>query len=223
LERGQLSGVAGYVSLGSGECLPHSPALLETSDLIRPILTRLAAFQPLQYDQRHQRLSEVLIDELMAAKPMALRLPFPTDGRLRSMTESLIDGRKTGWTLERWAGELNMTPKTLSRRFRAETGLPIKSWRRIMRLIKAQEHLAEGVTVQEAAWEEGYQNVSAFIGAFKKAFGLTPKSWVKMTGARPENGTTPDGFRSGALKKRGGRDGVMSPDWGGGGDFRSDD
>jgi AraC-like DNA-binding protein len=37
--------------------------------------------------------------------------------------------------------------------------------------------LSNGAPVTEAALDAGYQSPSAFIAAFKKAFGVTPARW----------------------------------------------
>jgi AraC-like DNA-binding protein len=53
-------------------------------------------------------------------------------------------------------------------------------WRRRVRLMRGRELLAEGVSVQEAAWEVGYENVSAFIAGFRSIFGTTPGRVAKQ-------------------------------------------
>jgi AraC-like DNA-binding protein len=47
-------------------------------------------------------------------------------------------------------------------------------WRRKARLLASVRVLVETRSVTDAALESGYESVSAFIAAFKQAFGCTP-------------------------------------------------
>lgn len=69
-----------------------------------------------------------------------------------------------------WAG---MSSRTLTRRFRAETGFSFNEWRQRIRLLRALELLAAGKPVTAIALDLGYDNVSAFIALFRRMFGTT--------------------------------------------------
>ncbi|MGC0175398.1 helix-turn-helix domain-containing protein, partial [Klebsiella pneumoniae] len=47
-------------------------------------------------------------------------------------------------------------------------------WRQRIRLLRALELLAAGKPVTAIALDLGYDNVSAFIGLFRRMFGTTP-------------------------------------------------
>lgn len=64
--------------------------------------------------------------------------------------------------------------RTLSRLFRAETGLTFPQWRAQLRLQHALTLLAAGQPVTSVALACGFHTPSAFIEAFRKAFGTTP-------------------------------------------------
>ncbi|MBV8581765.1 MAG: helix-turn-helix domain-containing protein [Candidatus Eremiobacteraeota bacterium] len=66
------------------------------------------------------------------------------------------------------------SPRTLERLFLAQTGCSVGRWRRRMLLLLAQRAVAAGSTVTDAAYEAGYASPSAFIAAFRAAFGVTP-------------------------------------------------
>ena len=70
-----------------------------------------------------------------------------------------------------WAG---IAPRTLTRRFVAETGFSFTEWRQRVRLLKALEMLAAGKSVTTISLDLGYGNVSAFIALFRRTFGVTP-------------------------------------------------
>ncbi|WP_084691844.1 helix-turn-helix domain-containing protein [Desulfobacter vibrioformis] len=57
--------------------------------------------------------------------------------------------------------------------FVKKTGLTFGHWRRQLRLLCAIELFDTGENVTDAAFEFGYCDVSAFILAFKIAFGTT--------------------------------------------------
>jgi AraC-like DNA-binding protein len=56
-------------------------------------------------------------------------------------------------------------------------------WRAQLRLQHAMLLLAAGGTVTGAATASGYSNVSAFIAAFRDAFGVTPAAYRQETTA----------------------------------------
>lgn len=76
-----------------------------------------------------------------------------------------------------------MTVRTAARRFVAETGMPFGRWRQQLRLLAALERLGAGESVTSVALDVGYEDVSAFIAAFKAAMGETPARYFK--GATP--------------------------------------
>ena len=64
--------------------------------------------------------------------------------------------------------------RTFQRIFPAETGLTLEAWRQKARLIHGAARLIEGCSVTTTALDCGYDSVSAFIAAFKAAYGVTP-------------------------------------------------
>jgi AraC-like DNA-binding protein len=64
--------------------------------------------------------------------------------------------------------------RTLQRLFLKETGLSLEAWRARVRLQQGMVALSGGAAVTSAALDAGYQSPSAFIAAFKRAYGVTP-------------------------------------------------
>lgn len=81
---------------------------------------------------------------------------------------------KAEWMMEDWAAFAGMSVRTLSRQVQAETGLTFRNWRLQHVLLVSLGQLARETSVEEAALTAGYQNTSAFISAFRQAFGMTP-------------------------------------------------
>src|SRR5690606_29041983 len=128
--------------------------------------------------RRHTlRLFDLLITELQLCDEVRLSLPMPRDRQLRELAASLLDQPEDGRGIEAWARRLNMSSRTLMRRFRGETGVTLGQWRQQARLLRAQEMLAVGKPVTEVALAVGYESTSAFIGSFRAAFGVTPSQY----------------------------------------------
>ena len=79
--------------------------------------------------------------------------------------------------------------RTLSRLFRRDTGMTFPQSRAQLRLQHATILLAAGGTVTGAATASGYTNASAFIAAFRDAFGITPATYRHET-VLPRTGPT---------------------------------
>jgi AraC-like DNA-binding protein len=70
-----------------------------------------------------------------------------------------------------------LSERSFERHFQSETGLSFRAWRQQARLMKAVEWLSLGVPVGEIADRLGYEQPSAFIAGFRKAFGVTPAKY----------------------------------------------
>ncbi|HBR9945707.1 TPA: helix-turn-helix transcriptional regulator [Klebsiella pneumoniae] len=99
---------------------------------------------------------------------------MPQDSRLLRIAQALSANPDDGCRLEEWAAWAGMSSRTLTRRFRAETGFSFNEWRQRIRLLRALELLAAGKPVTAIALDLGYDNVSAFIALFRRMFGTTP-------------------------------------------------
>jgi AraC-like DNA-binding protein len=72
-----------------------------------------------------------------------------------------------------------MSGRTLARRFEAEMGMGLRSWRRRLRLFKAIELLGGGLSVTQTAMELGYGSTSAFVYAFRTEMGCSPQAYMR--------------------------------------------
>ena len=84
-------------------------------------------------------------------------------------------------TLNDWAGSLGLSARTLARLFAAQTGMTFRQWQRQARLLEALVRLAENQPVTTIAYDLGYESPSAFIYAFRRALGTTPKRYFQAT------------------------------------------
>ncbi|MBO1111054.1 AraC family transcriptional regulator [Bordetella petrii] len=175
---GQARGLFLYVRADACGGLPARACVWPSSPLVEALLHRLADTPPDGQDAAHTlRLFEVLIAELRMSRQARLPLPMPRDRRLRELADSLLDRPDDARGIEAWARRVNMSSRTLMRRFRAETGVTLGRWRQQARLLRALEWLAAGKPVTEVALAVGYESISAFISSFRNAHGVTPSQY----------------------------------------------
>jgi AraC-like DNA-binding protein len=156
--------------------LPSKPGVYRTSQLLTALLVRISSWagkdQPLGDAQRH--LLAVLADELRQAPIDALGLPMPRDPRLRRLAIELFTDPSAKINLAYWCEKLAIPERTMTRRFRVETGMSLTQWRTMARMCRAVEFLSAGQSVTNAALELGYQSSSAFVAVYRRTFGTTP-------------------------------------------------
>lgn len=122
------------------------------------------------------------MDEIRDSPEVPLSLPMPMDARLLKIARALSERPDDGRRLDDWAAWAGIAPRTLTRRFLAETGFSFTEWRQRLRLLRALELLAAGKPVGAIALDLGYDNVSAFIALFRRTFGVTPGQYGNVTG-----------------------------------------
>lgn len=166
---------------GHGPEMPETCAVWSVSPLMREILVRLAR-SPDPRSREH--LAALLFLEIETITTLPFHLPLPTDARLRRLTDTVSAHPATSRSLKQWARRLGMSERNLIRRFHNETGMTYRQWRRQVRLLEGLERLATGQRVTTTAFEVGYESVSAFVAAFREAFGETPKRYVATARSR---------------------------------------
>jgi AraC-like DNA-binding protein len=92
---------------------------------------------------------------------------------------SIIDLGRRARGLKSMRGGGRTAARTAARLFVKETGLTFGEWRQQLRLLIGMQWLSQGQGVTAVALGVGYQDVSAFITAFKRAFGATPARYFR--------------------------------------------
>jgi AraC-like DNA-binding protein len=148
---------------------------IEVAPLLRELILHIVRIGMLDVDnQGHARMEGLLVDLLAAAETAPLELPLPRDPRARRLADRILGAPGEEASLADLARDAGASLRTLQRLFQAETRLPLETWRNRARMQQAVVSLSRGASVTETALETGYQSVSAFIAAFKRAFGQTP-------------------------------------------------
>lgn len=178
---GPVAGVSLFLGAALCQDLPERAMVVRSTAFLLALIDRLAAV--LADPGRRGRLLVVLADELAAAEPDVLHLPLPHEPRLRRLAATLAADPADGRTLDAWSAALGIPKRTLVRRLRKETGLSFVEWRRRARVMAAIQRLDGNMTVTDAAFEVGYDSVSAFIAAFRRTVGCSPGDYAARSGA----------------------------------------
>jgi AraC-like DNA-binding protein len=92
--------------------------------LLEAALVALSA-EPPAYDTtgRGGHLASLILDEITRAPTTPFALPVPADRRLRQLAQRLIEHPGSPLDIDHWANEVGVSRRTLTRVFRAQTGL----------------------------------------------------------------------------------------------------
>ncbi len=162
-----------YVAPGAMAGLPRECTAITVSPLLRELVLRTIALGMLdRRDPIEWAAAVLLLDEIRRSPAPPFGLPEPRSDATRRAVELLFAGRDR--SLDSLAREVGMSPRTLERRFLAETGMSLGRWRRRGAMLAAVEQLAAGEPVKQVAATAGYATPSAFVAAFRALFGETP-------------------------------------------------
>jgi AraC-like DNA-binding protein/quercetin dioxygenase-like cupin family protein len=134
--------------------------------------TRICSGYDMQ-DKAADRL-HVLLGLLEELPDAAMNLIMPRDPKLADLCLQMQTAPNKPFPLEECAAEAGMSPRTLLRRFVADTGLTYQAWRHRLRLMVAIEKLCDGESVTNVAMDIGYSTTSSFTQAFQREFGRSP-------------------------------------------------
>lgn len=102
----------------------QSCATIHVTPLMRELILRTATF-PEEYSTggTEDRIVQVLVDELSAAKEESLFFPMPASPKLRSLASMMVNDPSDKASLAQWASRIGLSERTLSRFLMAETGM----------------------------------------------------------------------------------------------------
>lgn len=184
-----------YVHQPRGRCGPRAARVdealwrqcrvLEVSDLLRALVLELDATPDgtgpapdAEALRRESRLSALVLDELRRARPVPLGVDLPTDKRLRSLCEAVLDNPGRHATLDAWARACGASPRTVARLFRSELGTSFVQWRQQVLLARAVTLAARKMPMARIAAELGYASASAFSAMVRRSVGAPPSRFL---------------------------------------------
>jgi AraC-like DNA-binding protein len=132
----------------------------------------LGAFlhEPVLYDEdgRGGHLAALILEEIGNAQEGPFALPMPSDKRLQRLCKDLSETPSIDLDIDRWADNIGMSRRTMTRRFRTETGMSFAEWRRRLRMAHVMRRRAEGARLDEAAADVGYRSLSSLRKAMRE-------------------------------------------------------
>lgn len=113
--------------------------------------------------------------QVRAGVRQSLRLPDPppSDPRLTTVVEALRSGQMGR---DEMAALVHLSPSRFSHWFVEQTGLPLRSYAKWLRLTQALQHVAKGVRLTEAAHAAGFSDSAHFSRTFRTLLGIDPSS-----------------------------------------------
>src|ERR687889_333227 len=169
-----------WIADEAGRGLPASPTVFGVRPLLQALIVEAAEIEEQEdRDGYAGRVTGLILDQLRRARPLPGALPWPRGGSLATLCEALYADPADQRGPEEWGRELGMSERTLARRFEAELGMSLRSWRRRLRLFKAIRLLGGGLGVTQAAMELGYGSTSAFVYAFRSEMGHSPQAYMR--------------------------------------------
>lgn len=163
-----------------GRNVAERPAVFAVQPLLRALILEAVAIEGREDEGGYAgRVTALILDQLRRACPLPGALPWPREGPLVGLCEALYADPSDPRGPEDWGRALGMSGRTLARRFEAEVGMSMRSWRRHLRLFKAVELMGGGLSVTQTAMQLGYGATSAFVYAFRAELGRSPQAYMR--------------------------------------------
>jgi AraC-like DNA-binding protein len=157
-------------------------AVLDADALLTALVNQAAGPVPLRAEvPADRRLFAVLLDRIGAAHSLPLLVRRPSDGRLETAVNAASKLAEGGApSIADLASSMGTCRKTVERAFARDVGLTAGRWRQQVTFTRAVALLSQGRRVGDVARDVGYRTPSAFVAAFRKAMGTTPKRFVNQ-------------------------------------------
>ena len=171
-----------YLDRSSSVLFGSHCKVMAISPLLRELI--LAAVQAHAQKQRERMamLAPLLLHELQTAEEAALRIPVPSDPRLKNVCQRLLSGSARVETLEQLASQVGASSRTLARLFESQLQMSFVHWRQHVRLARALSQISQGAAIKTVARDAGYASCSAFSSMFHRVLGMTPTEYMKQAG-----------------------------------------
>lgn len=165
------------------------PTVVAMVPVLQALLVHLA--RP-DLDPAARARAEAVVLDVLAPSDRQLAVRLPADDRVDAIVEALLADPADERSLEEWARASGTSARTITRVFRATTGLSFAQWRQAVRVHRSLELLGAGGSVQDVSEDLGYAHPGTFIDAFRRVMGTTPGSFV-ADGSFAAGGTFAEG------------------------------
>lgn len=125
------------------------------------------------------RLRELYYAVLKGEAGAAARQAFGVGNEIARTIDYLSVHLGEPVTIDKLADQAGMSRAVFHRRFKESTTMSPIQFVKSMRLNRAAMKIAQGKTVNEAAWDVGYASPSQFSREFKRMYGQSPRQWSR--------------------------------------------
>ncbi|WP_299951803.1 AraC family transcriptional regulator [uncultured Modestobacter sp.] len=160
-----------HFSVRRARPLAAGPVAVQVTPLLRLLLDRLEEDDLAEVSRA---TTEAMVLDVLCPAPRELCLPLPGSALLAPVVAALRADPADPRTLAEWATQLQVSARTVTRAFQAETGLGFGRWVAAARVQHAIALLAQGEGIEEIAGRTGFGSVSAFGAAFRRVTGTSP-------------------------------------------------
>lgn len=158
---------------------PNEGTVLQLTPLMRELIAEAVRIGRMSADDPYaSSLARVLAQQIEQSVSAPTFVTMPVDPRARAVAEAILGSSGESVALADICADAGVSLRTVQRIFKAEVGLDLDVWRRQARLTKAMQLLISGAAVKDVSYAVGYGQPSAFVQAFRRLFGATPKAWV---------------------------------------------
>lgn len=153
--------------------------VLSVNPFLRELIVEAVRIGQLRMrNAEHRAVGDLAALHVARASSVPVEIRMPRDPRALNAATKLLNTLADAPSLQTVCKEVGVSTRTLQRLFRIEVGIDAQSWRHQVRLTRALELLLGGYSVKQAAFAVGYNQPSAFVAAFRRTFGITPKTWT---------------------------------------------
>lgn len=159
--------------------LSDTCSFFRMSSLLKEMVLYMSKMPVNYYENTADLLfSNATLNTLEQLQAAGFSMPIPYTEKLSMIADALMVNPAERTTLQQWAKKMGMSDRSLARLVIKETGLTFGQWRQQFQITTALRKLESGDSIQQIAWDLGYESVTAFISMFKKNFGKPPKKYL---------------------------------------------
>lgn len=152
------------------QCAAPECRVVRVSRLLDSALEALTQEPPL-YQQRGRHLAAIILDEVKRAEVAELTLPLPETKTLKEVCSALVADPSLALDLDAWADTAALSRRSLTRKFRSETGFSFGQWRRRLRQLHTMQLTAQGAQPKDIASSVGYRSSQALHAMMRRESG----------------------------------------------------
>lgn len=128
--------------------------------------------------------SDVVEAVLCAADAPGAAIRKPLSAAIAAVVARLADDPDAGTAVE-FANQADLSPSRFSQRFGREVGIPLRSYRRWVRMLLALEALNAGASLTTAAHTAGFTDSAHLSRTFRDSFGIAPSDLLAASRFEP--------------------------------------